>query len=137
MSKTLTQPIYLCDRDYENLRVRIAAFTDSRSRRLTEKLRHEIERAVVVPVAALPPEVVRIGSKVCLYDLDTQEHEEYILTLPEQADPSQGRLSVLAPLGTAIIGFAATAEIDWEMPGGVRRLRIERVDPPAAPPRPI
>lgn len=133
MTDTINHPIYLSTRDHENLRVRLSAFTDPRSRRLTEKLRREVERATVLPAESVPPDVVQIGSKVSLLDLDTNEREEYTLTLPEHADASRGHLSVLAPLGTAIIGFAVKAEIAWEMPGGTRHLRIEQVTPPVIP----
>jgi regulator of nucleoside diphosphate kinase len=138
MTDTINKPIYLSARDHENLRVRLSAFTDARSRRLTEKLRHEVERAVVLPAESVPADVVQIGSKVSLLDLDTNEREEYTLALPEHADANRGYLSVLAPLGTAIIGFGVTTEIAWEMPGGTRRLRIEHVTPPviaAVPPQ--
>lgn len=131
LHETIQTPIYLSERDHENLRLRLSMFTDPRSRRLTEKLRREVERAVVVPAHAIAATVIQIGSQVTLVDLDNGERESYTLTLPEQADPAAGRLSVLAPLGTAIIGFSAQDEIAWEMPGGTRRLKVEHVSPPA------
>ena len=131
LHETIQKPIYLSDRDHEYLRVRLSLLNDPRSRRLTETLRREVERAVVVPLKDLPDAVIQIGSRVSLIDLDSNERETYTLTTPEQADASAGRVSVFAPLGTALIGFSAEDEIAWAMPGGTRRLRVEQVVPPA------
>lgn len=132
MSDPLAKPIFLSEHDREQLTVRLDGLTDERSRRLTERLRNEVERATILPASELPAGTVQIGSTVSLRDLDSDEVEEYQLTLPEHADPAQGRLSVLAPLGTAILGFRSEDEIAWEMPGGTRRLRILKVSEPAA-----
>lgn len=131
MSNHPEKPIYLSDRDHENLTVLLGALNDPRSLRLTERLRQEIDRATVLPASELPAGVVQIGSVVSLRDLDSDEVEEYTLTLPEHADPSHGRLSVLAPLGTALLGYRENDEIAWEMPRGTRRLRILSVSEPA------
>lgn len=52
------------------------------------------------------------------------------MTRPEHADAAQGRLSVLAPIGTAVLGYAEGDEIEWPTPGGLRRIRIRDVVPP-------
>jgi regulator of nucleoside diphosphate kinase len=133
LRETIEKPIYLSTRDHENLRLRLSMLTDPRSRRMTEKLRKEVDRAHVVPPNEIPETVIQIGSQVALLDLDTDERESYTLVLPELADPAAGRLSVFAPLGTALIGFSLHDEIAWEMPGGTRRLRVERVTKAPAP----
>ena len=121
--------IYISANDSENLRLRLAGVTsgDARTAKTLARLRAELDRAVVVP--QLPPNVVGLESTVAVLDLDTNEVDHYTLTLPERADPARGRLSVFAPLGTALIGYAEGAEIAWEMPGGTRRLRLTRVAP--------
>lgn len=128
--------IYISANDCEHLRLRLSGVTsaDSRTAKTLARLRSEIDRAVVVPV--LPPNVVGLESTVTVLDLDTDEVDHYTVTLPEKADPARGRLSILAPLGTALLGYAEGAEIAWEMPGGTRRLRITRVEaasPASAP----
>jgi regulator of nucleoside diphosphate kinase len=60
-------------------------------------------------------------------DLDTDECEVYTLAYPEEADLAQGTLSVLAPLGTALLGTRAGQIVHVRAPGGVRRLRVERI----------
>jgi regulator of nucleoside diphosphate kinase len=92
------------------------------------KLKEELDRAVLLNAAAIPPETVSLNSFVQLSDLKTGEIEEWVLTMPEHADPDQKRISILAPVGTAILGFSTGDEIEWETPGGVRALKIEKVE---------
>ena len=95
------------------------------------RLKKELERAVVLNALAIPPEVVTLNSHVTLRDLKTNETEEWILTMPEHADPERQQLSVLAPIGTAILGYSQGEEFEWDTPGGVRTLKIESVKPGA------
>jgi regulator of nucleoside diphosphate kinase len=92
-----------------------------------QRLRHELSRAVVLEPALIPPTVVGLNSRVQLKDLDTQETEEYTLVAPHKADADQGRISFLAPIGAALIGYREGDEIEWPTPGGVRRLRLLHV----------
>jgi regulator of nucleoside diphosphate kinase len=92
------------------------------------KLREELDRAVVLNPEALPDQVVSLNSKVSLRDLKTNQIENWVLTMPEHADPDQQRISVLAPIGTAVLGYSEGHDIEWETPGGVRVLNIESVE---------
>ncbi len=100
-----------------------------RTNKLTASLRDELARSVTVPYRS--PDTAGLESTVDVRDLDSGELDRFTLTLPEQSDAASGRLSVLAPLGTALLGYSEGDEFAWEMPGGVRRLRIERVTQPA------
>jgi regulator of nucleoside diphosphate kinase len=51
----------------------------------------------------------------------------YQLTFPTEANFDDGKISVLAPIGTAMIGYRRGDVIEWEVPSGVRRLRVEEV----------
>ncbi len=121
-------PIYLTHEDRAKLRLLLATHPSGKSR--FPKLHDELDRAVLVEAALFPEEVVRIGSRFEIVDLDTHEVSEYTLTFPEHANPAQARLSVLAPIGTAVLGYSENDEIVWETPGGIRRIRLRRVDPP-------
>jgi regulator of nucleoside diphosphate kinase len=90
-------------------------------------LEAELERARVVPPGEVPPDVVTMNSVVRLRDLSSGEAEEYELAYPADADFEQNRISVLAPVGTAILGYRAGDVIDWAVPAGLRRLRVEEV----------
>jgi regulator of nucleoside diphosphate kinase len=87
----------------------------------------ELQRAEIVGPDELPENVVAMNSTVALCDLDTGERETYTLVFPQRADIAEGRLSVLAPIGTAILGERVGADVTWRVPAGWRRLRIEEI----------
>ncbi len=68
-----------------------------------------------------------MNSKVEILDLDTQETMTYALVFPRDANIDEGRISILAPLGTAILGYRVGDEFEWEMPNGQRRLKIVKI----------
>jgi regulator of nucleoside diphosphate kinase len=85
------------------------------------------ERAHLVASDEIPPDVVTMNSQVVLRDLDTGGEIVLTLVFPRDANVDQQRVSVLAPLGTAILGYRGGDIIEWQMPGGTRRLEVERV----------
>ena len=93
-----------------------------------DKLRAEIENAHIVPPDKVPRSVVTMNSTVTLRDLDTGEKETYTLVYPDQADIANDRLSVLAPVGTAILGQRVGDDLKWRVPSGWRRFKVQRVD---------
>jgi regulator of nucleoside diphosphate kinase len=93
-------------------------------------LEGELNRARVVPDAEVPKDVITMNSTVHLYDLDSRETETYTLVFPEDADISQGRISVFAPVGTAVIGYRVGDVIEWMVPSGMRRLMVRSVHQP-------
>ena len=92
-----------------------------------EKLRGELDRAQIVLPQEIPADVITMNSQVVLLDLDTREEETYTLVYPENADPSEGRVSILAPIGTAMLGYRVGDVFEWEVPAGKRRLKVEKV----------
>ena len=67
-----------------------------------------------------------------MIDLEDNSEETYRLVLPDQADVSRLRISVLAPIGAALLGYREGDQIEWPVPDGIRRLRIKRVTRPTA-----
>ena len=92
-----------------------------------EALRDELHRASIVPPDKVPEGTVTMNSTVQLRDLDTGELETYTLVYPHKANIAEHRLSVLAPVGTAILGYSVGDIVRWRVPDGIRRLRIEHV----------
>jgi regulator of nucleoside diphosphate kinase len=92
-----------------------------------EDLRTELKGAEIVAPHRVPRSVVTMNSTVTLRDLETNERETYTLVYPEQADIANDRLSVLAPVGTAILGQRVGDELKWRVPGGWRRFKVQRV----------
>jgi len=120
-----TKPIHLSASDHEQLRLRLSlAAPGRRPGGPIDSLRAELDRAIVVPDEALPPNVVRIGSRVHVRDLDSSDEEQVVLVLPEQANPEQNRVSIFAPLGIALLGYVEGDDLAWPAPSGLRRLRI-------------
>ncbi|GMU67163.1 MAG: hypothetical protein AMXMBFR36_34370 [Acidobacteriota bacterium] len=87
----------------------------------------EIQRASVVPAAEIPADVITMSSRARLLDLDQGATLEYTLVYPQDADFADGRISVFAPIGSAMPGYRVGDEIEWIVPGGPRRLRVEAV----------
>ena len=92
-----------------------------------EKLRGELERAEVVRSQDIPGDVITMNSTVTLTDLDTNEEETYTLVYPEHADMAQGKVSILAPIGTAMLGYRVGDVFEWDVPEGKRRLRVTKI----------
>lgn len=91
-------------------------------------LRAELERAIVVPADALPAGVVSMYSQVRYRDEHAGVSRQIQIVLPEDADVAQGKVSVLAPVGAALLGLETGQVIDWRFPAGeMRRLRVEEV----------
>jgi regulator of nucleoside diphosphate kinase len=66
-------------------------------------------------------------SRVRVRDLGSGQDTVYTLVFPREADVNAGRLSVLAPIGTALLGYRQGDEIEWPVPGGLRRLKVMKV----------
>jgi regulator of nucleoside diphosphate kinase len=90
-------------------------------------LEAELGLAEVVDPECVPKHVVTMNSTVQLRDLDTNEVETYTLVFPEDADIANHKLSVLAPVGTAILGQRVGDTLRWRVPDGWRRLKLMRV----------
>ena len=89
-------------------------------------LRH-MDDAEVLPANRIDPDVVTMGSEVVVRDLDTHEVVIFRIVFPRSADAAAGKVSVLAPLGMAVLGRRVGDHVDWRTPGGLRRLRVDRV----------
>jgi regulator of nucleoside diphosphate kinase len=91
------------------------------------RLMEDLDRADVVALRDIPADIVTMNSMVKLRDLDSGEEMVFTLVFPSSSDVSKGKISVLAPVGSAILGYKAGDIIEWKVPGRMRRLRIEKV----------
>jgi regulator of nucleoside diphosphate kinase len=108
--------------------------------RLARLLRGEAARTGVVPAGGMPADVVGFGSAVTYRDEATGSSHTIVLAPPDEADIRAGRVSVLSPVGTALIGRSEGAVVACEFPAGtVRHLTLLKVAagpaPAAAAPR--
>lgn len=89
-----------------------------------KRLGTELNRATVVASEDIPHDVITMNSKVRLLDLETKEEMTYTLVFPDDADFNEGKISVLAPIGTAMLGYRAGDTFSWRVPAGVRQIKI-------------
>lgn len=121
MSTLRKEPPVLLDAAYAERLHGLASTLLQRAPDVAERLLHEIERADVLPSSELPADVVNIGSDVTFHDEATGRTQTVTLVFPPDADIAAGRVSVLTPIGAALIGLAAGASISWETRTGEER----------------
>lgn len=91
------------------------------------RLERELQQAAVVKPTEVPATVVTMNSTVEVVHLDTEERRTLTLVFPSLASIDAGRVSVLAPLGTALLGCHEGEQVTWETPRGPRQLQVERI----------
>ena len=124
------RPIVVTRPDHERLRILIES---ARARKRWEEmhllaLADELESAEIVEPDCVPPDVVTMRSRVRVLDMVSGEANTYTICYPTEANFEAGRLSVLAPIGTALLGYREGDVIEWPVPGGVRILKIEKLE---------
>jgi regulator of nucleoside diphosphate kinase len=92
-----------------------------------EALASELHRAVIVPRARVPADVVTMNSEVVYEDCANAQRRTVRVVYPKDADAAHGRISVLAPIGSALLGLRVGQEIDWRVPTGTKRIRVVEV----------
>ena len=105
----------------------VIAVTGKVSHRVKWELRlleNELKRARIVCPEEVPPDVITINSRAELLDLESGERMEFTLVLPAEANINDGKISVLAPLGTAMLGYRVGDEFVWHVPHGLRQLKV-------------
>ncbi len=90
----------------------------------TRTLSEELKRAVLVERDQFPGDVIRLNSAVTIKDIGSGNEISLRIVLPEFADIKQKKISVLAPMGTALIGFKKGDCVTWQMPVGLKKLLI-------------
>jgi regulator of nucleoside diphosphate kinase len=122
--------IYITESDLDRLR-KLISFTsvsdNDRTREYLVMLEDELDVAEIVKPQSIPKDVITMRSKVRLLDVDSDKEVVYSLVFPNEADLEKGKISILAPIGTAMIGYKVGDIIEWEVPAGLRRLRVEEV----------
>ena len=128
-NRPVERGIYIAEDDRARLDALIRRALDGQVHPLVNlaALAGELRRAQVVPRSQVPRDVVTMNSTVRVRDLETGDEEAYTLVYPHEADMEANRLSVLAPVGAALLGYRAGDVVEWPVPAGVARFRIEEV----------
>ena len=122
-------PIQITEFDLRRLQQLLeeASHTNFRGREDLAVLNAELARAEIVAPETVSHNVITMNSTVVMLDLETGDEETYTLVFPETADIASGRISVLAPIGTAMLGYEVGDTFEWVVPAGKRRLQIQKI----------
>jgi len=121
--------IFITDTDRDRLEKLLLGTRvwSSRDKEHLQALEEELDKAHIVGSRDIPGDVVTMRSQVRVKDMKSGTEMDLSVVFPSEADLEQGKISVLAPVGTALLGYRVGDTIEWKVPGGLRRLKIERI----------
>ncbi|PXY43411.1 GreA/GreB family elongation factor [Flavobacterium hydrophilum] len=120
-------PIF-CKKDYQFLRELILKSKNDTNAKEAGLLSQELDRAIISEESLLDNSVIRINSHVTIEDVKANKQMKIQIVLPSLSDVKERKISILAPLSVAIIGFKENDQVDWELPAGIKTLKIIEVN---------
>jgi regulator of nucleoside diphosphate kinase len=121
-------PIMVTEVDLRRLHECFGALRGVIADSVQEALEEELERAKVIESKEVPPTLVTMNSRVVFENVHNRRRREITLVYPQDANADQNRISVLSPVGAALLGLSVDQEIDWELPNGrSARFRIAEI----------
>jgi len=105
----------------------VAETFNFRDRNDLKSLESELRRAKIVESRDVPNTVVTMNTRLRFLDLNDGTITEVTLVFPSDANIDEGKMSVLSPIGTALLGYAKGDTIEWTVPAGTRRIQIEDI----------
>jgi len=120
--------IYITTSDYHRLSGLIEISRERNGdadREYLDQLEEELGRAELVSPKEIPADVITMRSKVSLKDLKSGKTLMYSLVFPAEANSNEGHISVLAPIGTALLGNRSGNVVESKVPSGLRRLKVK------------
>ena len=129
MAQDRKRSIIITERNMERLQglIDITRPTNEDDQENFERLEEELYQANIVEPENIPLDVVTINSKVQLWEIDSDREIIITLVFPSDADLSEQKISILAPIGLAVIGRQTADIIEWKAPGGIKRAKIEKM----------
>ncbi|MDY7225316.1 nucleoside diphosphate kinase regulator [Hyalangium sp. s54d21] len=128
---TLLSPapaVRITTEDMSRLRTIVERYLEGSRAEAAELLELELDRASITPQHQIPADVVTMRSRILFEDVETGRRREATLVYPDEADMAQSKVSILAPVGLAVLGLRVGDVIDWPLPNGrVTTLRIVAV----------
>lgn len=92
-----------------------------------EILLNELHSAVIVEPGEVPDDVVTMNSIVKISFLNTNKTVQFQIVYPDQADIKANKISIFSPVATALIGYRVSDEIEWIVPSGLTKIRIDKI----------
>ncbi|QNF33787.1 nucleoside diphosphate kinase regulator [Adhaeribacter swui] len=119
--------IYLTEKDYQRLLTLVQAQRHVNGTSSVEALGKELKRAKVVAPEEIPVDVITMNSTVRLKELKSKAEMIVTIVYPKEVDLPSRKISVLAPIGTAVLGCRVGDKIDWPLPQGTATYRVEEL----------
>jgi regulator of nucleoside diphosphate kinase len=123
-------PIYVTSQDklrLEDLLLEMEA-SDPRKQGDLKALTEELRRAAIVDPKNVPGDVITMNSRAEMRDLVSGETVAFTLVFPSEANIDEEKISVLAPIGAGMLGYRVGDQFEWNVPGGLRRMKVIKVD---------
>jgi regulator of nucleoside diphosphate kinase len=123
-------PIYVTSPDkqrLEDLLMEVEA-SDPRKHGDLKALTEELHRAIIVNPKDVPSDVITMNSRAEMRDLESGETVAFTLVFPSEANIDEEKISVLAPIGAGMLGYRVGNEFEWNVPGGLRRMKVMKID---------
>lgn len=95
---------------------------------LSRSLSEELADATVMDDSEFPKDVIRLNSKVTIVDVKNKKEMLFTLVLPSESNIKEKKVSILAPIGTAVIGFREGQKVSWNVPAGQTEFLIKKVE---------
>ena len=114
----------LTSTDYNILRELTKSAKDSTNIREIALLTQELDRAIINKDGVVDQSIVRMNSQVTIEDIKSKQQMKVQIVMPSQSNLKEGKVSILAPLCVAIIGFKENEEVEWQLPSGIKTLKI-------------
>ena len=118
----------ITDRDYQQLmRLMELASLHSKMPKVTNRLFKNLLAARLMPQAEIDSRIVTMNSRVKLRDVKHKREAEITVTYPQDAEPGEGRISILSDIGLALLGRRESDIVSWRIPNGVGVFEVEKV----------
>ncbi|MDF7813782.1 nucleoside diphosphate kinase regulator [Hymenobacter sp. YC55] len=119
--------IWVTNADYARLHLLVLSHRLQFGNGAVEALNHELRRAERVSATDILPDVVTMNSRVRLRDLHSDAQLEITLVYPQYADVKAGKISILAPVATAVLGCRVGDQVTWPLPTGQATYWLEAI----------
>ena len=125
----MKNPIYITSQDKQRLEELLAevSVSDPRQHGDLKLLEEELRRAVIVEPKEIPGDVITMNSRAEMRDLESGEIVAFTLVFPSEANIDEEKISVLAPIGAGMLGYRGGDEFEWNVPDGVRHMKVTNV----------
>jgi len=126
---TKEREIYITSQDLKCLKkeLSMAGVSYSHGRDDLQLLAKELDRAKIIEASEIPDKIVTMNTRLIFRDLDDDSTMEVTIVFPIDANINKGKISVFSPIGTALLGYSEGDIIEWKVPAGITRIRIEKV----------